>query len=295
MSERIGVLAGVLSCTVGGSAGVATRYLVGVLDPDAVAAFRFGLGFLVLLPLAFRERWPRGRDWIGVALLGLLFFGVFFVLFNLALVYTTAARGALALSVLPLVTMALAALLGVERLTPRKTAGVMIAVAGVAVALGAGLTSAPAGAWRGELIMAGATLCMALYSIWSRPFVTRSSPTGFLVSGMGIGVAALILVGAMRGSFAAVADFTPAQWGALLYLGFFGGAAAFWLWIWALKHASPTRVTATMTVNPVAAGLLAGLLLGEPVGLNLALGVAAVLAGIWIAATDRRVRPAPAA
>jgi len=289
MREHIGVWAGILSCTCGASAGVVTRYFAGTMDPDALAAFRFGLGFLVLLPLALRERWPRGRDWIGVALLGLLFFGVFFVLFNLAFTYTTAARGALALSALPLVTMALAALLGVERLTPRKTAGVAIAIAGVAVALGAGLAAAPAGAWRGELIMAGATVCMALYSIWSRPFVARSSPIGFLVAGMAIGVAALILVGALRGSFAVLAQLAAVQWGALLWLGVIGGAAAFWLWIWALQHASPTRVTATMTVNPIAAGLLAGLFLDEPVGLNLALGVAAVFAGIWLATTERRV------
>jgi drug/metabolite transporter (DMT)-like permease len=214
------------------------------------------------------------------------------VLFNLALAYTTAARGALALSVLPLVTMALAAMLGVERLTSRKLAGVLIAIAGVAVALAAGLETAPDGAWRGELIMVGATIAMALYSIWSRPFVARSSPIGFLVAGMGIGSAAAIAIAAARGNFAAVADLAPSQWAALAYLGVFGGAAAFWLWIWALQHASPTRVTATMTVNPIAAGLLAGVLLGEPVGANLAIGVAAVLAGLWLAATDARVRAA---
>src|SRR5262249_21233052 len=127
MSERIGVLAGVVSCICGGGAAVATRYLVTDLDSLALAPFRFRLRFFVLLPLALRERWPRGRDWIGVAFLGLLFFAFFFILYNWALAYTTAAHGALALSVLPLVTMALAALLGVEQLTPRKTAGVLIA------------------------------------------------------------------------------------------------------------------------------------------------------------------------
>ncbi len=289
MSERIGVLAGVLSCTFGGAAAVATRYVALDLDPAALASFRFGLGFLLLLPLALEARWPQGRDWIGVCLLGLLFFAVFFVLYNLALAHTTAARGALALSVLPLVTMALAALLGVERLTPRKTAGVLLAIAGVAVALGAGLATAPAGAWRGDLIMAGATLCMALYSIWSKPLVARSSAIGFLVAGMGVGAAAVTTVAALRGSFAPVLDFTLAQWGALLYLGMFGGAAAFWLWIWALQRATPTRVTATMTVNPVAAGVLAGLLLGEPFGINLVLGVVAVFAGIAVATTDSRL------
>ena len=292
MSERLGVLAGVLSCTLGGAAGVATRFLAATVEPDALAAFRFGVGFLVLLPLALGARWPRGRDWIGVALLGVLFFAVFFVLFNLALAYTTAARGALALSVLPLVTMALAAVLGVERLSARKTAGVLIAVGGVAAALGTGLAEAPEGAWRGDLIMAGATLCMALYSVRSRPFVARSSAMGFLVASMGIGAGTIALIAAARGSFDIVGALAPVQWGALAYLGVVGGAAAFWLWIWALQHASPTRVTATMTVNPVAAGVLAGVLLGEPLGLNLALGVSAVLAGIWLAATDARARAA---
>jgi drug/metabolite transporter (DMT)-like permease len=293
MSERIGVLAGVISCCFGGGAAVATRYLVADLDSLALAAFRFGLGFLVLLPLALREPWPRGRDWIGVAFLGLLFFAVFFILYNWALAYTTAAHGALALSVLPLVTMTIAALLGVERLTARKTTGVMIAIGGVAAALASGLATAPAGAWRGDLIMAGATVCMALYSIWSRPFVTRSSPMGFLVAGMGIGSSAVIVLALVRGSFAQVSGFAVDQWGAVLYLGVFGGATAFWLWIWALQRATPTRVTATMTVNPLAAGATASLILGEPFGLGLVLGVVAVFAGIWLAATDARASPIP--
>jgi drug/metabolite transporter (DMT)-like permease len=293
MSERIGVSAGILSCICGGGAAVATRYLVHDLDSVALAAFRFGLGFFVLLPLALNERLPRGRDWIGVAFLGLLFYAVFFILYNWALAYTTAARGALALSVLPLVTMLLAALLGVERLTARKTMGVFIAIGGVAAALGTGLASAPAGAWRGDLIMAGATLCMAFYSIWSRPFSARSSPLGFLVAGIGIGSSAVVAIALFRGSFAPVSGLDASQWGAVLYLGIFGGAAAFWLWIWALQRATPTRVTATMTVNPLAAGTFAALLLGEPFGLSLVLGVAAVFAGIWIAATEARTRTAP--
>ena len=61
----------------------------------------------------------------------MVFFAVFFVLYNIALGYTTAARGALALSTLPLWTMVVAALLGAEPLTRRKTLGVLIAVGGV--------------------------------------------------------------------------------------------------------------------------------------------------------------------
>ena len=57
--------------------------------------------------------------------------------------------------------MIVGAVLGIEALTLRKSAGVAIAMLGVFAALASGLMEAPAGAWRGELIMTGAVLCMA--------------------------------------------------------------------------------------------------------------------------------------
>ena len=75
--------------------------------------------------------------------LGFMFFGVFFVFYNLALVYTTVARGTLALSTLPLMTMVAGALLGVESLTARKTVGVLLAMIEVAAALASGTRRCP--------------------------------------------------------------------------------------------------------------------------------------------------------
>jgi drug/metabolite transporter (DMT)-like permease len=71
-------------------------------------------------------------------------------------------------------------------------------------------------------------------------------------------------------------------------LGVFGGAAAFYLWVFALQRTTPTRVANTMTVNPIAASLLAVVLVGEPIGLNLLVGLVAIAGGIWIASTERR-------
>lgn len=288
MNDRIGVLIAVLSSALGGTAAAVTRFVVGSIDPVTIAAFRFGIGVMVLLPLALllRSRLPRGRDWLGVALLGVMFFAVFFVFYNIAMAYTTAARGALALSTLPLWTMVVAALLGAEPLTARKTLGVLIAVGGVAIALLAGLGSAPADAWRGDLIMVGATLCMAFYNVWSRPFIVRSSPLGFITASMGCGAACLVAVALVRGGFAVTQSFAAAQWIAVIYLGAFGGAAAFFLWVLALQKTTPTRVANTMTVNPIAASLLAAVIVSEPVGWNLVVGLIAVAGGIWIASTS---------
>ena len=292
MGEWIGVAIALVSSCLGGSAAAITRYLAGNTDPITMAILRWGIGFLCVLPAALllKARWPDRSDLPAVAALGFAFFGVFFVLYNIAVSYTTAARASLALATLPLQTMVVGALLGIEPLTKRKSIGVGIAVLGVFAALAAGLSSAPAGAWRGELIMTGAVMCMAFYNVWSRPFIRRSSALGFLAVGMGTGAAALIVVGALRGSVAVLSHFTTPQWIAGLYLGIAGGALAFILWVLALERASPTRVATTMTVNPIAAGLLAAQLVGEPITPNLVFGLVAVFAGIWIATSDASQR-----
>ena len=136
--------------------------------------------------------------------------------------------------------------------------------------------------------MQGAVLCMSAYNVWSRPFIQRSSALGFLAVGMGSGAAALILVGTLTGRIAVLGTFAAPQWIAGVYLGVFGGALAFILWVLALERTTPTRVATTMTVNPIAAGLLATQLVGEPFTLNLVIGLVAVFAGIWIATTERR-------
>lgn len=290
MGEWAGVAIALASSSLGGTAAAITRYLVGGADPILLAILRWGIGFLCLLPCALLlgVRWPQRSDWPAVALLGICFFGVFFILYNIAVSYTTAARASLALATLPLHTLVVGAILGVERLTARKITGVGIAVLGVAAALAAGLAQSPPEAWRGELIMTGAVFCMAFYNVLSRPLMQRSSPLGFLTVGMGAGAAVLVLAGIVKGSFAALGQFTTAQWIAGIYLGIGGGALAFVLWVMALARATPTRVANTMTVNPIAATLLAALLIGEPITPNLLIGLVAVFAGIWIATGETK-------
>ncbi|QPF87520.1 DMT family transporter [Bradyrhizobium genosp. L] len=290
MGELWGVLAAVLSSALGGTSIAATRFLVGTIDPLAIGSFRFGIGVLLLLPLALLQRtaWPPRRDWPGTAGLGLLFFAAFPILFNASLIFTTAARGALALSTLPLLTMLVGAIIGVEPLTARKTTGVLVTILGVAMALLSGLATAPPGAWRGDLLMVAAALCMALYSIWSKPYIRRSGPIPFTTLAMAAGGAVLVIASLIRGSFAPVASFGAPQWFGAIYLGAFGAALTFYLWAFALQRTTPTRVAISVTVNPIAASLVGATLLGEPLSWNLVAGIVTVFAGIWIATTQPR-------
>lgn len=285
MNELPGVLAAVLSSTLGGTSVAATRYLVGILDPLAIGSFRFGIGFALLLPLALlRGHWPARGDWPAVAGLGLLFFFVFPILFNASLIFTTAARGALALATMPLLTLIVGALLGSEALTTRKTVGVLVTMGGVALALLSGLAGAPRGAWRGDLLMLAAALCMTFYSIGSKTVMRRSSPIPFTTMAMGVGALALIALSCLRGSFGPVRTFEAPQWLAAAYLGAIGSALTFWLWAVAIERTTPTRVAIAVTVNPISAALTGAVLLHEPLHWNLMAGIVAVFVGIWLAA-----------
>jgi drug/metabolite transporter (DMT)-like permease len=101
----------------------------------------------------------------------------------------------------------------------------------------------------------------------------------------------LIAVGAVTDRVTVLTGFTAPQWIAGIYLGVGGGAAAFILWVMALQHTTPTLVANTMTVNPIAAGLLATQLIGEPITVSLVARLVAVFVGIWIATTGATVKP----
>ena len=106
---------------------------------------------------------------------------------------------------------------------------------------------------------------------------------------MGVGALLLVAVAIARGGLDAVAALRADAWAAVAYMALLATPVALWLWIFALGRATPTRVASTMAMHPISASILAAVIVGEPIGLDLAVGVAAVLAGITIAARAPKV------
>ena len=109
--------------------------------------------------------------------------------------------------------------------------------------------------------MVAAALCMALYSIWSKPFIRRSGPIPFTAFSMGAGAACLVVISWMRGSFApsqisARHNGSPSSTSAHSAAPF-----TFYLWTFALGRTTPTRVAISVAVNPITASLVGAALL----------------------------------
>ena len=71
-------------------------------------------------------------------------------------------------------------------------------------------------------------------------------------------------------------------WLAAGFLGLFGAALSYMLWLWALRHTTPTLVAVALALNPMMALTWGALLLGELVTVSMVAGFLLVLLGIAI-------------
>jgi drug/metabolite transporter (DMT)-like permease len=115
-----------------------------------------------------------------------------------------------------------------------------------------------------------------------RPYLRRYPTLPVSAFAMLAAVGFLAVLAAGEGFFAAPPRFTPGGWLAVLFIGVSSGLG-YYLWLWALTHATPTRVTVFLALGPVTATGLGALLLGEPVSAATIAGIALVALGLWLA------------
>ncbi|MCC8427553.1 DMT family transporter [Reyranella aquatilis] len=270
-----------------GAAMVATRYVVDAAGPGSLGFLRYLIGLACLAPALWLRPWRRiaARELLPIGLLGIGQFAALIVLLNYSLLHIPAARASLLFSTFPLMTMTLSALGGRERFTPAKIGGALLTFAGVAIALGgAAITAEPqhGSAWLGTVAALGAALCGAVCSISYAPYVARYSALPVTAFAMFVAVLALAGVAAAEGLFTAWPAFKAGEVSAIVFIGVSSGIG-FFLWVYALGNAPPTLVTIFLGLGPVTAALGGTLLLGEPLPVAALLGLACVLAGLWLA------------
>ena len=114
-----------------------------------------------------------------------------------------------------------------------------------------------------------------------------------IVMAMLASVMFLAVLSWIGGSIAVPLRLSVSAWAAVAFIGVISGIGYF-LWLFALRHSSATRVTIFLSLSPITAAILGAMLLNEPVTLRLAAGVACVIAGLWLGTRARTEEPARA-
>lgn len=274
------------AASIGGLTVVSTRFVILETDPFTLVVVRYFLASLCLMALvAYQGRKFRidPRDRLGLLVLSIVFFAAFPYCFARALEDTTSARGALIYACMPLVTMSLAALFRIERITSWKFLAVLLAIAGVWSAIGFDV-DAPPHALRGDIIMAIGTAFSASYTVFAKRYVMKYDGVAMTAWSMCIGSLCLVPVALIFGQpFSGSLDISLAGWGAIAFLTLPGGALMMWFFITGFRLVTPTQAAVAVGCNPLIAILFAAWLLREPIGWGSAVGFVLITAAIFCA------------
>jgi drug/metabolite transporter (DMT)-like permease len=120
---------------IGGTNFIAVSFSNRELPPLFGAALRFALAALLffLIARAWRVPLARGRSAAGAAIYGILGFGAAYAFLYYSLVGLAAGTAAVIIATVPLFTLAIAVLLGQERLSLRGVVGGVLVVIGIAI------------------------------------------------------------------------------------------------------------------------------------------------------------------
>jgi len=139
------------------------------------------------------------------------------------------------------------------------------------------------------VVLAGAASGAAC-SVFYRPYLVRYPTLQVSAFAMLCSVAFLAVPAGIEAWLEGWPRFDAAGWGAVAFIGISSGVG-YYLWLWALARATPTRVTVFLALSPLTAGGIGALWLGEALTVRFGVALACVAAGLWLA--QRRV-PAPA-
>jgi drug/metabolite transporter (DMT)-like permease len=271
-----------------GGTFVAGRLLALELPPSVGALLRFVVASAALLVAAValegRLPLPTRRQLVATLVLGATGILAYNLFFLGALARLPASRSSLIVALNPVLTIAAASLLLGERLGARRWLGVGVALAGVWIVVTrgelAGLLGGAIGA--GELMMFGAIVAWAAYTLVGRSVLEGLTPIAATTWATLFGTAMLAVVAAPQ--------LPRVDWGAVslaaslsvLYLGLLGTAVAFVWYYRAVQVLGPSRTVIFNNLVPVFGAAFGVLLLGEPLSLSMVVGGAVAVAGVML-------------
>jgi drug/metabolite transporter (DMT)-like permease len=291
LSFRTAVLLTVAPVLWAGNA-VVGRLVSGLVPPATLNLLRWGLAFLLLLPLAswvLRRDSSLWRHWRRFALLGLLGVGCYNALQYLALRTSTALNVTLVAASVPVWMMGTGALFFGQRVTQRQLAGAVLSIAGVLVVLSRGdwQTLVQVRLVPGDVYVLLATVAWSFYS-WllirpGDPPDIRADWAAFLLAqiAMGLGWSALFTAGEWAAGGAHIEWSWPLA-AALAYVAVGPAVVAYRCWGMGVQRVGPTIAGFFSNLTPLFAALMSAAFLGELPHAYHAIAFLLIVGGIFV-------------
>lgn len=291
--DRIDALGATLLVSFSALLGL-NQVLMKLVNYGMNPVFQAGLRSVVALVPVLLFVWWRGsrvsfRAGIvapGIAT-GILFAAEFLLLFK-ALDITSVTRTSVLFYTMPIWVAVLAHfLIPGERLTRMRVVGLLIATAGVVVALAHNVQPATEYALLGDLMTLLGASFWAGIAIITRvtPFSTARPPVQLLWQ---LVVSAPILLALAPLFGPAFREMTPGLWGIFAFQAIAIVAVGFMVWFWVLSIYPASDMASFAFLTPLFGVSFGWLVLGEPLAWNIVAALVLVGFGIWL--VNRRPR-----
>lgn len=275
------LVAALVTVVLWASAFVGIRAAGEDLSPGALSLGRLAVGSALLgvFVLLQRGRLPGRRDWPGIVVCGVLWFGLYNLALNAAEQRVDAGTAAMLVNVGPILIALLAGWLLQEGFPRALVAGCAVAFAGVVVI---GLATSE----RGVAAGLGAVLCIAAAAFYAggvvaqKPLLSRASALHVTWLAATVGLVVCLPFATTLADEVGDADASSIAW--MVYLGVFPTAIGFLTWAYALSRTTAGRMGATTYLVPPIAILIGWALLAESPETLAFLGGALCLGGVVI-------------
>lgn len=288
--RSLAIFAVIVLMVVWGSTFVVTKAAARDLPPLTLAALRFLIASLVLIPIALSrgglQRLPRPVPWSALTLLALTGVAGFAITFTYALVYGSASQGALIYAALPAAIAVAAVLFLHERPTGRRIAGIALSIVGVALLI---MTGTPdAGSPQpllGALWMLGAVTVWTTYTVIAKR-LADDDPIVTMAAVSTLGTLMLLPAAALEIAQLGWSNPSLSAWGSVLFLGVVASALAYIVYAFVLRELDASLVGVYTNLDPIVGVLIAVAFFGETLHGGQVVGGALALAGMWLASAD---------
>ncbi len=273
----------VFLCALFGANAVAIKISLSGLGVFTTAGLRFSMASVAVFI------WARitGRSFhikkgqIHQLLIISMMFTVQLSLFYLGISKTNASRATLMLNLQPFFTLFLAHFfISGDRITKRKTLGIMLGFAGVIFVFmeKKGVT---ANFRIGDLIILFAAFLWACNAVYTKRIIHAFKPFHMVLYPMIFSVPFFFFEGFVWDS-TMIAHVDAKVFCALLYQGLVAASFCFVAWITLLQKYGAVALHSFIFIMPVSGVLLGGLVLGEPITVNIIIALLLIVSGILL-------------